>query len=123
MEPIKPTVICPNCAGTLHAGDETCPHCQSSVDQEISSPPQNPDSGLSAVREFADKRWLVLAVLFGATAAFGLPVLWMSRGFSRTQKVLLTIVVLFYTALILWLIEVVFGHLMNQLAELWKVLS
>ena len=64
----------------------------------------------------------MLVILFGVAAGFGLPVLWMSRGFSRIQKVLLTIVVLFYTALILWLIELAFGQLMNQLAELREAL-
>jgi hypothetical protein len=31
-------------------------------------------------------------------AVLGLPILWMSRGFSRLSKVVLTVVVLLYTA-------------------------
>jgi hypothetical protein len=44
----------------------------------------------------------MLVMLFLVTAAFGIPFLWLSRGFSTTAKVVLTIVVLLYTALILW---------------------
>ena len=77
---------------------------------------------MESFREITDKPWFVLALLFGVAAGFGLPVLWMSRGFSRIQKRLLTIVVLLYTALILWLIELAFGQLTNQLAELLEAL-
>ena len=44
----------------------------------------------------------MLAMLFFVTAALGIPFLWMSRGFSTLAKVVLTIVVLAWTALILW---------------------
>ena len=53
-------------------------------------------------REMLDNPWIMLAMLFFVTAALGLPFLWMSRGFSKPMKVLLTIVVLAWTALILW---------------------
>jgi hypothetical protein len=53
-------------------------------------------------RELIDNRWLMVAVLFLVTAALGLPILWMSRGFSLVWKVVLTIAVLLWTALVLW---------------------
>ena len=54
-------------------------------------------------RDFVDNPWLMLAMLFFVTAALGLPFLWISRGFSTLSKIVLTIVVLAWTALALWL--------------------
>ena len=55
-----------------------------------------------AWRRALDNPWLMLAMLFFVTAALGLPFLWLSRGFSRAGKVVVTIAVLAWTALILW---------------------
>ena len=60
------------------------------------------------LRELVDNRWLVLGLLFFVTAALGLPVLWASRGFSFAGKVVVTLAVLVWTALVLW----VFGLIM-----------
>jgi hypothetical protein len=54
-------------------------------------------------RDAVDNPWLMLAMLFFVTAALGLPFLWISRGFSTFWKIVLTVVVLAWTALILWL--------------------
>ena len=54
-------------------------------------------------RDVIDNPWLMLAMLFFVTAALGLPFLWISRGFSTLSKIVLTIVVLAWTALALWL--------------------
>ena len=50
-----------------------------------------------------DNPWFVLTLLFGVAAIFGLPILWASRGFSRTTKAALTVVVILYTAVLLWI--------------------
>ena len=54
-------------------------------------------------RDAIDNPWLMLVMLFLVTAALGLPFLWMSRGFSTLSKIVLTIAVLAWTALALWL--------------------
>jgi hypothetical protein len=54
-------------------------------------------------REIVDNPWLLLAVLFFATAALGLPFLWISRAFSTGSKIAISIALLAWTALILWL--------------------
>ena len=54
-------------------------------------------------RQALDNPWLMLALLFLVTAALGIPLLWMSRGFSTFWKVVVTIAVLLWTVLILWL--------------------
>jgi len=51
----------------------------------------------------ADNPWAVLAFLFFVTLALGIPLIWISRAFSRPIKLLLTVLVTVYTALILWL--------------------
>jgi hypothetical protein len=53
-------------------------------------------------RQAIDNPWLMLVMLFFVTAALGLPFLWISRGFSRPAKIVLSVVVLLYTVLILW---------------------
>jgi hypothetical protein len=47
---------------------------------------------------------VVLACLFLAAGALGIPLIWVSRAFSKPVKVLLTVLVTAYTALMLWLI-------------------
>jgi hypothetical protein len=66
-------------------------------------PADSPPGGPPAWRQLLDNPWLMLAMLFFVTAALGLPFLWMSRGFSTFWKVVLTVAVLAWTALILWL--------------------
>jgi hypothetical protein len=53
-------------------------------------------------RELVDNPWLMLAMLFFVTAALGLPLLWISRGFSTPWKIVVTIVVLLWTVLVFW---------------------
>jgi len=53
-------------------------------------------------REAIDNPRVLIAILFFVTAATGLPFLWMSRGFSLASKIVLTILVLIWTALVLW---------------------
>lgn len=55
----------------------------------------------NSLRSAIDNPYAVLALLFLVMAALGLPILWMSRGFSRRMKVVWTIVVLLYTLLLL----------------------
>jgi hypothetical protein len=43
-----------------------------------------------------------LAILFLVTAALGLPFLWMSRAFNVWWKIVLSIAVIAWTALVLW---------------------
>jgi hypothetical protein len=54
-------------------------------------------------RDVVDNPWLMIAMLFLVTAALGLPFLWISRGFSTVSKVVLTILVVAWTVLVLWL--------------------
>jgi len=58
-------------------------------------------------QEIQENRGLLLSTLFFVTAVLGLPLLWRSRAFSPLAKVLLTVVVVAYTALLFlvtWLV-------------------
>ncbi|MEZ6135980.1 MAG: hypothetical protein R3C53_13850 [Pirellulaceae bacterium] len=56
-----------------------------------------------SVLDLLDNRWVMFVMLFGVTAALGLPLLWRSRGFSRTEKIFWSVVVSLYTVLIFWI--------------------
>lgn len=62
-------------------------------------------------RDAVDNPWIVLGMLFFVTAACGLPVLWLSRGFSPLWKVVLTLVVCVYTVVILWAFWLFMAHM------------
>lgn len=68
-------------------------------------------------RDIVDNPWLLIAMLFLVTAALGLPLLWISRGFSTLSKVVLTIAVLAWTALVLWLFWLVMLWCYGRIAE------
>jgi hypothetical protein len=54
-------------------------------------------------RELVDNRWVILVMLFGVTLFLGLPLLWVSRGFSRAGKIVVTLLVLIWTAIVFWI--------------------
>jgi hypothetical protein len=62
-----------------------------------------PVSTKRALMGYMDKRWAVLLLLFGCTAALGLPVLWKSRGFSKPEKIVWSVLVSLYTILVFWI--------------------
>jgi hypothetical protein len=49
--------------------------------------------------QIVDNPWLILAMLFFVTLFLGLPVLWISRGFSTASKVFVTIAVLVWSVI------------------------
>ena len=50
--------------------------------------------------EWYYRPWSVVFLLFFVLGPFGLPLLWRSRGFSRSMKIALTVAVMAYTALL-----------------------
>ncbi len=111
-------IACPGCGKNTAAGKSTCDHCR------LPLPNANQASSVRRqLRQMADTRWAVLALLFFVTAGFGLPVLWISRGFSPLAKVALTIIVVAYTALILWLIWLNLLWIGRSFSETWATFS
>ncbi|QDU95410.1 hypothetical protein [Lignipirellula cremea] len=66
-----------------------------------------------------DNAWLILGLLFGVTGALGLPVLWISRKFSPLMKVVWSVVVLAYTALLIgvvcWIVAWTWNRVVDSL--------
>lgn len=52
-------------------------------------------------RELVDNRLLLLLLLYGATLALGLPLLWLSKALTRTEKWLHTVLLILWTLLVL----------------------
>jgi len=91
--------------------------------EEIDSPPSTvkpapqPNPVPPAWREIIDRPGLMIVMLFFVTAATGLPFLWMSRGFSVVGKIVLTILVLLWTALVLWAFYLVMAWCIPRILE------
>ena len=100
--------ICPHCSASVVVDVSCCPACGGSLEAVDRRAPENTNASTS-VRQLVDNRWAVLAVLFFVAAGFALPILWVSRAFSPLAKIVLTIVILAYTAALIWCI-VVMGH-------------
>lgn len=64
-----------------------------------------------------DNRWVVLGTLFFVTAILGLPLLWASRGFNRVQKGVLTVTVIVYTAMLLYVFWLVMLWAYTRIVE------
>ncbi len=49
-----------------------------------------------------DNPWVVVGLLFLVFAVLGIPLIWISKAFPTWGKIVLTIAVTLYTALLLW---------------------
>lgn len=68
---------------------------------EAKEPPTAPPAAEgSLARRALDNPWLMLLMLFGVTLFLGLPFLWISRGFSTTGKIVVTLLVLLWTVIV-----------------------
>ena len=94
--------ICSTCGTALPPSSPVCTKCGAANPDAVAKPGTPRAAG--QVRKLIDNPWVVLALLFLVTAGLGLPVLWISRGFSVIGKIAITVIVLAYTALVLWLI-------------------
>jgi hypothetical protein len=84
--------------------------------------PTTPTKRSSSWRDFIDNPWLMILMLFFVTAALGLPFLWISRGFSVVGKVLLTIAVVVWTALVLWVFYLIMAWCVPRIWESLQIL-
>lgn len=98
------TIICPACGAELPPSASGCTRCGSPT---AVSPPRAAGQPLAATAceirpSLLDRPWFIVGLLFLVTAFLGLPLLWASRGFSRTWKLVLSVAVTLYTAALLW---------------------
>ncbi len=105
-----PGGTCEHCGAQLDAGGEAeCAVCGFVQSTALESP---------TPRRLIDQRWAVGILLFGVMGVLGLPVLWMSRGFSTSAKIWLSILVTIYTALLAAMATVSFLHAWRQFQQL-----
>lgn len=83
----------------IHTEKSAVPPQVSSVGQETTG---RETSQPSSIRKLIDNKLAMLAMLFFVTAALGLPFLWRSKRFSRTEKGVWSVIVSIYTIIILW---------------------
>ncbi len=105
-------IVCPACGTELPPSADVCSRCGSATEARetrYSSPAGTgsrrqvaSEAGIVDGRSLLDRRWFILGLLFLVTAILGLPLLWMSRGFSRPWKIALSVAVTIYTAALLW---------------------
>lgn len=93
------------------------------AESEPHTPPhQPPPPAPRSWREAIDNPWLMILMLFFVTAALGLPFLWISRGFSALSKFLLTIVVLLWTALVLWVFYLIMAWCIPRIMDSLRII-
>ena len=112
------TLICPRCSSNVAGEDIGCGNC-GAILNVAQNPNRSRKNAESALRTVCDNRWAVLGILFLVMAAFGIPLLWCSRAFSWRGKALLTILVIAYTALIVWLVVFCIRHVIEQITSVW----
>jgi hypothetical protein len=75
------------------------------------------ETGSDSGNRWIDQAWFVLGMLFFVTLFLGLPILWASGAFSRTMKVLVTVLVLIETVLVFWAFFAVMAWSWRQISE------
>ena len=68
-------------------------------------------------RDGVDNPWIVLGLLFFVTGFLGIPLLWMSKGFSTLMKIVLSVVVTVYTFALFGCVGLVLWWAYQQIAN------
>ena len=71
-------------------------------------------------RGVIDDPWFVLSTIFIAAGAFGIPMIWICRGFSRRWKVIWSILAFFYT---LAMVGFLLAFIQWSIQSLWQQLG
>ena len=109
--------VCATCV-TLYQGRIYCPNCYTVVgitNTEV------------ADRDRKKKKWyysvpFVLLMLFAVAGPFAIPLLWRSSKFGRVSKIILTILVIIYTIILIWLTYKLLLMLIPQYQDLMQIL-
>jgi hypothetical protein len=114
---------CPACGLAIDRGDRFCRRCglrQTTdaagnpwlpVPAELATPP-------SPRRNWSEDRTVVLVMLFAALGPLALPMLWRSRQFSLTAKIVLTLTVVAVTVFVVWVLWYAVNTMLAPLRDL-----
>jgi len=90
------------------------------------SPANRPSTGSSPATDaneppkrdrYLDNAWFVIGLLTCVTLFLGFPILWKSRAFSTSSKVLVTLLVTVETAIVFWLFYLVMSWSWGQIRD------
>lgn len=97
-EAISPKLVCSHCTASLDADDNYCRRCGAATPLGIKLGVR-PSANHPAAWE---SPWIILPLLFFVLGPLALPLLWRSHCFTRTWKIILTVVVAIETVLLVW---------------------
>ena len=89
-----PTRPCLLCGAVLAEEAQFCSQCGK---PDIAAPRARP----AAAARWYHNIWFVLAMLFLVLGPFGLPLVWKNPNFSRTVKIVLTLLMVIYTIVLI----------------------
>ena len=102
--------ICPSCGNAVVAEARYCAQCGQALD--VTTRAQEP-----VKPKWYYNVWFVLFMLFFVLGPFGLPLVWKNPRFSRWVKMLLTVVMIFYTVALIELTIRAFRAVMNSVNQ------
>lgn len=114
---------------TINENDRLQPHWPVQNHHQAAAPPTGGQASnaikqsvaasnqISTSDSLLDNRWFVLGVIFLAMMFLGLPLLWRSQSFSIVEKAIWTVVVLVYSAVVIWLFVVVMKWSFQQVSQ------
>ena len=110
-KPVILDLICPHCAALVRPAEESCLQYGNEVTNKFPAVSES----ANRARPWIDDPASILGLLFLVLGAAGLPWLWKSQAFSHSTKWLLSIAVLAYTCLLIWLTWIAAGYLNVQI--------
>ena len=114
MDPIK-IKTCPACNTLAEDTDTYCSACGYRLaDRKM------PDA--TAPAKWYHNVWVVLFFLFFVLGPFGLPLVWASPKFSKTVKLMLTFVMIIYSAFLVFLTAGMLQAISQNMSQLDSVL-
>ena len=101
-------IVCPECSTEYASSAPACPKCR-------------PPSLLRATldNEFLYRPQVLLGVLFLATGALGLPLLWRAPTFSTPMKWLISVALVLYSASAFWVVGLALWWFYQEMLKYW----
>jgi len=104
------SILCPQCLAAVPAAATICHACgaamstRSGLNSQALTTVEAPANAqpIPATVRLQDRRWFVLAIVFGAALFLGYPILWNCPSFSRREKVVLSVLVAVETVVLFW---------------------
>ena len=112
--------VCPHCSAAMGAGEEICRRCgvrRDPLSAGLAAGGKRVSRRAARRRDWAERRGMLLVLLFLVLGPLALPMLWRSTKFSRGWKIVLTILVAIQTAAVIWLLWYVVHLFVESLRE------